>query len=101
MHCSKSGCRGGPRKGAAKPPPICSSEGYISPGSAALAWLGAEELLVLALHVLVFVSIGGRFALAGDIGPTAVAVFPVDFEPGFGLGVGIGQDRLGRALGWW
>ena len=70
------------------------------PGSASGGTgLRTEEFFVLALHPLVFVGIRGRFALAGDVGPWAFAIFAVEFEPGFGLGVGVGQDRLGRALG--
>src|SRR3546814_8968567 len=42
--------------------------------------------------------IGRRLALAGDVRPVVVGIVPVQLQPGFGLGIGVGHDGLGRAF---
>src|SRR3569623_2668040 len=57
-----------------------------------------EELVVLAGFALVFVGIGRRLVvLARDIGPLRREGV-VEFEPLLQPALGVGQDRLGRAL---
>src|SRR5690606_17585631 len=65
----------------------------------ALAGLGGEVLGVLARLSLVRVRIGRRLALAGDVGPVVVGILAVQLQPGLGLGISVGHDGLGRALG--
>ena len=64
-----------------------------------LAGFLAEELVVFALHPLVGLRIGRRFALAGDVGPKTIAVFAVELEPGFGLWFPAIVVRLGVRAG--
>src|SRR3546814_6654799 len=64
----------------------------------ALAWLGGEVLVVLACLAAMLLRIGRRLALAGDVRPVVVGIVPVQLQPGFGLGIGVGHDGLGRAL---
>src|SRR3954451_18309840 len=71
----------------------------VGPGPGALAGLRAEVLVVLALLALVLVGVLRRGPLPGDVGPSPVGVLPVQLRPLLGLGLGVGQDGLGRALG--
>src|SRR3954451_12409722 len=71
----------------------------VGPGPGALAGLRAEVLVALALLALVLVDVSLRGPLPGDVGPGPVGVLPVQLRPLLGLGLGVGQDGLGRALG--
>src|SRR5262245_34044584 len=64
----------------------------------ALAGLFGEVLLELARHFLPGVGVGRRRAFTRDVRPLAGEV-GVDLQPLLRLAVGVGQDRLGRALG--
>src|SRR5574341_526788 len=85
-----------------EPARIERSSAFSSKGVAvllfSLAGIGVEELVELARHVLPVVGVRRRRALARDVRPLH-RVVGVELEPLLGLGIGVGQDRLGRALG--
>src|SRR3546814_2222478 len=58
----------------------------------------SSDLVVLACLAAMLLRIGRRLALAGDVRPVVVGIVPVQLQPGFGLGIGVGHDGLGRAL---
>src|SRR5688572_27230677 len=88
------------RRGASpsEPAKMARSSAVSSKLLFALAGLGGEVLLELARHFFPRVGVGGRRALAGDVGPLHREV-GVELEPLLRLGIGVGKDRLGRALG--
>ena len=58
----------------------------------------AEILLVLVFFVAKIIGVGGRLALAGDIWPGG-GQGAVELQPALHALLGIGQDGIGRALG--
>src|SRR3546814_6748074 len=65
--------------------------------SGSLPGIRAEEAVELALLRLHGVGVGHRIDLPGDVRPL-LRVLPVELEPFLGLGLGVRQDRLGRAF---
>src|SRR3954468_18006081 len=56
-----------------------------------------EELVELAWHTLEFVRVSRSVLLAGQVGPL-LGILPVYLKPLLGFRLGVGDDRLGRAL---
>src|SRR3546814_13210865 len=65
--------------------------------SGSLPGIRAEEAVELALLRLHGVGFGHRVDLPGDVRPL-LRILPVELEPFLGLGLGVRQDRHGRAL---
>src|SRR6185295_19246123 len=87
------------RRAKNQPPASPLDRGAAKPKSLfAFAGLGAEVLLELFGLILVLVRIGRRRALARDVGPLDGEI-GVHLEPLLGLAIGVGDDRLRRALG--
>src|SRR5512139_1960521 len=87
------------RAASPRPPPrIACSSGVSSTQLLPLAGVRVEELRELLGLVLERLGIGRRRALARDVRPL-LRVLGIQLEPLLRLGVGIGHDRLGRALG--
>src|SRR5205807_1311774 len=80
-----------------KPRPFSTGEGADWACGSALARIGTEELLELALDALPLVGIGRRFLLARDVGPGR-RIFAVHLDPFLGRALAVGNDRLGRAF---
>src|SRR6185503_2083567 len=81
-----------------EPARIARSSALRSKALFALARLWVEVLLELAGNFLPGVRVRWRRALAGDVRPLDRKV-GVELQPLLRLGVGVRQDRLGRALG--
>src|ERR1700757_4446694 len=62
------------------------------------ARLGSEVLLELVGFTFVLISVRGRGALAGDVGPL-YGELGVHLQPLLGLAVGVREDGVRRALG--
>src|SRR5512143_1588343 len=80
------------------PPRIACPSGVSSKGLLPLAGIRGEILGVLVFNLVPFRGVRRRRALARDVGPLH-RVLGVEAEPLFGLRIGIGHDRLGRAFG--
>src|SRR4051812_12830701 len=61
------------------------------------AGLRLEELFELVRNALEFVRVSGGILLTGQVGPF-LRILPVHLKPLLGFGLGVGDDRLGRAL---
>src|SRR5579864_3367866 len=66
-------------------------------GSVALTWLRRKIFLKLAFSAFELLGVSRRFLLLGNIRP-GFRVFAVHFEPLFEPRLGVGLDRVGRAL---
>src|SRR6185436_9142379 len=86
------------RAGSPREPARIARSSALRSKLLALAGLGVEVLLELAGDFLPRVGVGRRGALARDVRPLDREI-GVHLEPLLRLGVGVRQDRLGRALG--
>src|SRR6202008_2880085 len=69
----------------------------IAERSVALARIGGEIFVELAVLALMLVGVGGAVLLAGDVRPFG-GVIGVHLQPLLEPALGVGKDRLGRAF---
>src|SRR4028118_118143 len=93
------GCSGAKLRGEAGCAVKPTSRGFRAGEVSVALARGRREIFVeLAVLALVLVGVGGGVLLAGDVRPFR-RIGGVDLQPFLETGLGIGQDRLGRAFG--